>query len=356
MSLADVDDAVWRCVDEGMVYGVPEIDGDSEPMTALRFMRDFVATNRPVVVRRDAAVRAWPAMAKWTSDAYLGEAFGDEAKVTVSWTPDGRADAVTDGRFAKPCDEPMAMRAFLEALAAAGTRATNDGGPVPYAQAQNGCLATEFARVADDVAGGIPWAREAFGVDADAANVWLGGDRSVTSLHKDPYENCHTVVTGAKYFLLYPPTDRPCFDIKEVPAATWTRSDGDGEPRFRLVDDDPAETVSWIATDPGAEDAIFENPNLARSHPLHVIVGPGDVLYIPFLWYHRVEQRPRTITVNYWFDATFTGPYLLHNALSDLCELGIVSNKQLGDEGDDAPPTEPTVASVDAEGNIDFGT
>lgn len=74
----------------------------------------------------------------------------------------------------------------------------------------------------------VPWATEAFGVAPDVANLWIGDERSVTSLHKgsrgvracvrrnltcsactDHYENIYYVVAGAKEFTLYPPTDFP---------------------------------------------------------------------------------------------------------------------------------------------------
>lgn len=43
------------------------------------------------------------------------------------------------------------------------------------------------------------------GKDPDAANLWLGYDQSVSSLHKDPYENFYLSVVGEKHFTLLPP-------------------------------------------------------------------------------------------------------------------------------------------------------
>ena len=40
--------------------------------------------------------------------------------------------------------------------------------------------------------------RQALGKPPDAVNLWLGGDRSVSSLHKDPYENFYCVLSGCK--------------------------------------------------------------------------------------------------------------------------------------------------------------
>lgn len=69
------------------------------------------------------------------------------------------------------------------------------------------------------------------GRDPDAVNIWIGNERSVTSIHSggsllqrwmihtldsvdtvrtDPYENIYTVVRGTKVFTLFPPTEGWC--------------------------------------------------------------------------------------------------------------------------------------------------
>ena len=47
---------------------------------------------------------------------------------------------------------------------------------------------------------------------------------------------------------------------------------------------------------------LYFDPSLPR--PLRVVVGPGDLLYLPSMWHHHVEQRacPEsgwTVAVNY---------------------------------------------------------
>ena len=44
------------------------------------------------------------------------------------------------------------------------------------------------------------------GNQPDACNFWMGYRDSVSSLHKDPYENFYTTITGEKHFTLLPPT------------------------------------------------------------------------------------------------------------------------------------------------------
>lgn len=71
---------------------------------------------------------------------------------------------------------------------------------VHYLQSQNGNLYTpsssdaasdsvkEFLQIRDDVPANIPWATEALGHPPDAVNIWIGDERSVTSIHSGRFE------------------------------------------------------------------------------------------------------------------------------------------------------------------------
>jgi len=37
-------------------------------------------------------------------------------------------------------------------------------------------------------------------------------------------------------------------------------------------------------------------------------VHPGDMLYLPAFWFHRVEQDDHTLAVNYWYDYDYLNP------------------------------------------------
>jgi hypothetical protein len=47
-------------------------------------------------------------------------------------------------------------------------------------------------------AAGFPIAHQAFGNAPDAVNLWIGDSKSLSSLHKDPYENMYAVLKGEK--------------------------------------------------------------------------------------------------------------------------------------------------------------
>lgn len=81
---------------------------------------------------------------------------------------------------------------------------------VLYLQSQNDNLHGELDCLLDDATEDIDFASQVFKCKPDATNVWIGDERSVTSLHKDPYENLYLVVHGTKTFDLLPPTEYFC--------------------------------------------------------------------------------------------------------------------------------------------------
>ena len=56
----------------------------------------------------------------------------------------------------------------------------------------------------------------------EAENFWMGYDQSVSSLHKDPYENFYTTISGEKHFTLLPPIDVLYLEEQEFRKAKWS--------------------------------------------------------------------------------------------------------------------------------------
>jgi len=104
---------------------------------------------------------------------------------------------------------------------------------VPYLSQQNDNLRTSMPQLLTDIDATLPLAEVAFGSGSsssfgansnststsssssssnsssvlEALNLWIGDERSVSSLHKDHFENMYAVVSGVKTFTLLPPTD-----------------------------------------------------------------------------------------------------------------------------------------------------
>ncbi|KAM8907236.1 bifunctional peptidase and (3S)-lysyl hydroxylase JMJD7 isoform 1-T1 [Lycaon pictus] len=305
---------------------VPYLD---EPPTPLHFYRDWVCPNRPCIIRN--ALQHWPALQKWSFPYlrwglpwgvlggtlwYLGRlkvlssrATVGSTEVSVAVTPDGYADAVRGNRFVMPAERRLPLSCVLDVLEG---QAQHPG--VLYVQKQCSNLPTELPQLLSDLEPHVPWASEALGKMPDAVNFWLGEAAAVTSLHKDHYENLYCVVSGEKRFLLHPPSDRPFIPYELYTPATYQLTQ---EGSFKMVDEEAMEKVPWIPLDPLAPD-LARYPNYSQARALCCTVQAGEMLYLPALWFHHVQQSHGCIAVNYWYDMEYDLKYSYFQLLDSL--------------------------------------
>jgi hypothetical protein len=112
--------------------------------------------------------------------------------------------------------------------------------------------------------------------------AWIG-NRSITQIHFDLHYNLACMVAGRKSFVLFPPeqgknlyTSPIEMTVAGVPTAmaNLENPDFDAHPRFK----DALETATVADLD------------------------PGDVLYIPYMWWHHVSSSQSfNMQVNYWW-------------------------------------------------------
>jgi jumonji domain-containing protein 7 len=140
--------------------------------------------------------------------------------------------------------------------------------------------------------------------DPDAVNFWLGNSLSTTALHKDPYENIYVQVLGEKHFILLPPIASPCVNEQNLPAARYETADSTGT-NYSLAPrlDEPLREVPVAIWDPDVpNENVTPFSNLLT--PVYVTLNPGDMLYLPALWYHKVSQSCNQegicCAINYW--------------------------------------------------------
>jgi len=117
--------------------------------------------------------------------------------------------------FVKPEERRMAFGAFVDILLHGEDEGGRESGReegVFYLSQQNDNMRVDFPMFISDGQGareeggeegqvpaaGFPIARHVFGHAPDAINLWIGGRRSVSSVHKDPYENMYAVLKGEK--------------------------------------------------------------------------------------------------------------------------------------------------------------
>lgn len=129
---------------------------------------------------------------------------------------------------------------------------------------------------------GLNEANDLKGVAAEP-RVWIG-NRSITQTHFDLEDNLVCMVAGSKRFILFPPEQTKNlyvgpFDttISGVPTAMVNLEDPDfvAHRRFREA----------LATATVAD------------------LEPGDVLFIPYMWWHHVvSDGDFNVQINYWWD------------------------------------------------------
>lgn len=120
------------------------------------------------------------------------------------------------------------------------------------------------------------------------ARLWVGNATTV-STHYDLADNLMCAVAGTRRITLFPPEQLQNLYVGPL---DYTLS---GQP------------VSMVN---------LANPDLARyprfaqalEHAQVVELAPGDVLYIPKLWWHHVQSlAPINVMVNYWWDHSALG-------------------------------------------------
>ena len=333
-----IEEALRAAAQEGrQLYLGTRVARLAEPPSPAAFLRDWVGPRRPCVVR--GALEGWACVkdGRWGRAAYLRERLAGRT-VTISLTPDGRADAVrrfaaggggvtlppgaaggagSREYFVLPDDHKMEIGAFLEHLREGG-RGGGGGGHGAYAQCQNSSLKGEFRDLLDDAAPDVGFATAALGRAPEAVNLWIGDARSETSFHQDPYENVLCVVEGEKTVTLLPPHEGHRCYAQEYPVAQYSCDLALGS--WRVAPQDPPASVAWSPIDPHRPDATafprYFGPGWPE--PLKVTVGKGECLYLPALWWHYVEQRGSSpespcISVNFWYDMVFDDRALLND-------------------------------------------
>jgi Cupin-like domain len=232
-------------------------------------------------------------------------------------------------------DEAVSKRVFqtldgaiLEAL---DTDNHDEGTGVVYYSQQNDCLRKELSPLWDQCLfpTGFLWAEQAFQrpsyddttsrTHPDAINLWIGSHQSVSSMHKDHYENLFYVLSGEKIFTLCPPCDVPFLYERPVPEGSFEFGNGEWQVRLGVpagpevgggvatTHQEASSLVPWVTADvtKGSDD---DYPLLDYAHPITVRVQAGELLYLPALWFHRVSQSCETVAINYWYDMDFESP------------------------------------------------
>lgn len=274
---------------------------------ALLFSR-YVRKRIPFVVKGGA--KDFDAYKLWmTNDSFKDRLRG--SKVHVAVVPDGFADAIkrtSEGAvFALPYEEEMLFEEAIDIIAKQNILEQTDG-PVYYVQSQNNNMSS-LPLLYRDVPKEIAWASKCFDQKPDAVNIWVGSSKSVTSLHKDNYENVFCVLRGKKIFHLYTPLDAPFMKYEDYPVAVY-----DKDLNLRRAE---GQQTRWCSLRDDIKTS--EAPK-----PLVVEVEAGDILYLPSLYFHEVHQvednEGLCVAVNYWYDMDYGESWCFMNSLLEISD------------------------------------
>lgn len=115
-------------------------------------------------------------------------------------------------------------------------------------------------------------------------NVWMGQPHVIAHCHYDGYHNLYAQLYGKKRFILIKPTNWP------------------GLYPYPFLH--PSHAQAQVNASNEEDRQIF--PLVEKVETLEAVLEPGDLLYIPPLWFHEVESLDVSISVNVWTDSKQT--------------------------------------------------
>lgn len=220
-----------------------------------RYLPDFKKRSRPVILRdyhRDD-----PALANWSFEFFVDRLPNETVDLDVG-------DAiVTDGLT-------FAVESLHDYLRAIMANDAGTGESVRYLQG--------FDLFAADptLYGDISFPHLGKGAIREVRSGWIGPAGTVTGYHADMGDNQLSQVVGRKMVKFISPdqSDRV----------------------YRTRKYDPNGIVCAINADAWDETA---HPLFAEADAFYAILGPGDSVFIPALWYHHVRSLDASISVNH---------------------------------------------------------
>jgi hypothetical protein len=237
-------------------------------LSRAEFLSEYYALNRPVVIT--GMMDDWPAMRTWNLD-YFSRVFGDrEVEVQM-----GRLAAANYEIESQKHVGKIRFGEFIEKVRAAGE--TNDF----YLTANNNSSNRRaLAELWDDIIQ-IP---EYLAAETPGGFLWIGPKGTVTPFHHDLTNNFMAQVIGQKRVKIAPSWDLP---LMRNHLHCFSQVDG--------------RSLTQVPHAPLGEPQIDE-----------VVIGPGEILFLPIGCFHYVHGIEISITVsftNFVFDNDFSSFY-----------------------------------------------
>ena len=227
-----------------------------DPPSPEEFESRYVKASRPVILR--GAIDHWPAMKLWSRE-YFKRRFGDRVVPVVRKKNGSMYDAAA-GLFY----ERIRFADYVDLLESAT--------PLDL------YMVFRVHEVLPEIFGDIVWPAYCRDAHWHRARFWFGAPDTKGPLHRDLPENLYAQISGHKRFVM--------LDRRHT-RMVHRHSFASGVPNYSPVD--------------------AEAPDLAR-HPrfrdaplLVADLEPGDLFYIPRLWWHQAHSLDTSLSVNLWW-------------------------------------------------------
>lgn len=282
------------------------------------FFSRFVRTGTPVVLCGLLATEGWAALERLADLRWLREQHGSllvpvnlgcplidpvpssAERASAQHGPDARAEQPQYSAYCGECALPLrelidsylarsiATQPAADAAAAAAAQRRAAGGPAgrelsadeeqhaPVAYMSQHALFHQAPALQELIT--VP--PHALGRSLAPVNAWIGTRGTVTALHSDPQHNLLAQVAGYKYVRLYERGAEA--DIyADVLRAANTNSFGRSPVRVEAPD-------------------LRRFPRFSNAAFTELVLGPGDVLFIPRGHWHYVRSLSASVSVNFW--------------------------------------------------------
>ena len=109
-------------------------------------------------------------------------------------------------------------------------------------------------------------------------NLWFGSGGTITPLHFDRAHNLYAQIYGSKTFTIFDPVDTQFL--------------------YPHPEDSRLGHLSYLDID-NPNDSVY--PLFRKARPCQFIITPGQLLFLPALWWHHVRSNSVSISANQWW-------------------------------------------------------